>query len=454
MSDRDAMILFLVYAIVFRPLNIIIYVGSTARTDNFERSDEHSRLRGGARRVTIAFAQSWFQPIINFFEFRELWRGECTTEQAKGIEQFFMNKHETKVTRPRSRESCVAHDIDLMTKGTIPRHLNIVNACTDDSIVEWAATRVAHDSAITLKLSPMEQARTNYAFEVQRIAFETEAAVLSSRVISDCIDKYTSMPLNTRVQVSEFYTDLVRINGSLSVDDGMDVRRCCRAKLLAFNTDHHTDETWSVEFVISELRSIQIALGLPTLASHEQLEKEEGMRRDTSTMVTSTAPEPISVVMHVPAEPSKLLKMTVEETTLHLARMVFQYCKPDPHSYIMMDTIKQGMQNMAWPLQWAAVSATGTGNHTTFYELVKSEFEKLMGKPWSFHKHKKHCDPDLFARNGKAYKIKGYFFPGFALPVPTMQPGTDDELPPPPEDVPAAKRQRVNAADQADQSNS
>jgi hypothetical protein len=300
----------------------------------------------------------------------------------------------------------------------------------------------------------MEQARTNYAFEVQRIAFETEAAVLSSRVISDCIDKYTSMPLNTRVQVSEFYTDLVRINGSLSVDDGMDVRRCCRAKLLAFNTDHHTDETWSVEFVISELRSIQIALGLPTLASHEQLEKEEGMRRDTSTMVTSTAPEPISVVMHMPAEPSKPLKMTVEETTLHLVRMVFQYCKPDPHSYIMMDTIKQGMQNMAWPLQWAAVSATGTGNHTTFYELVKSEFEKLMGKPWSFHKHKKHCDPDLFARDGKAYKIKGYFFPGFALPALTLQPGTDDELPPPPEDVPAAKRQRVNAADQADHSNS
>lgn len=260
--EIDAALLFLVYAIVFRPLNIIIYVGSTARTDKFERSDEHFRLRGGARRVTITFAQAWFQPIINFFEFRELWRGECTTAQAKGIEQFFMDKHETKVSRPRSRESCVAHDVDLMTKGSIPRQLNIVNACTDDSMVEWAASRVAHDSAITLHLSPMEQARTNYTFEIQRIAFETEAAALSSRVISDCIDKYTTIQSNTRVKVSDFYTDLVRINGSLSVDDGLDVRRCCRSKLLAFNTDHHAGETLSAESVVAELRSIQTSFGM------------------------------------------------------------------------------------------------------------------------------------------------------------------------------------------------
>jgi hypothetical protein len=413
------MLPFIVYAIVFRPLDIIVYVGSTARTDNFERSDEHTRLCGGARRVTIAFAQSWFQPIINFFEFRELWRGECTAEQAKGIEQFFMNKHETKVNRPRSRESCVAHDIDLMTKGTIPRQLNIVNACTDDSIVEWAATRVAHDSAITLKLSPMEQARTNYAFEVQRIAFETEAAALSSRVISDCIDKYTSMPLNTRVKVSEFYTDLVRINGSLSVDDGMDVRRCCRAKLLAFNTDHHADETWSVEYAVSELRSIQIALGVPTLVSDTV---------DTQTQgCTSTTASPMPIYI-VPAETNRtqsealdeLVAKTCELLVTAPGRLVtlmvcFQTVEPkctDPtqstFSQPCIQALMGTMRKLTDEVTWFGVGAPqDLTSRSVFGGTVRGCFES---KGYTFER-KKGGAAALRGEGASGWHIHGYALP-------------------------------------------
>ena len=39
-----------------------------------DRESEHLDLRGGARRITVAFAQRCWQPIADFFEFRELWR--------------------------------------------------------------------------------------------------------------------------------------------------------------------------------------------------------------------------------------------------------------------------------------------------------------------------------------------------------------------------------------------
>lgn len=176
-APRDPTAMHIVYALCFLPLDIIVYVGSTERALNFERRDEHTRLCGGARRVTIAFAQRWFQPVLKFFEFRELWRGECTPEQARGIEQHFIDKHETRASKPRSREACTAHDTDLMEPDAVPRQLNINNACTDPSIVAWAARRVERDSALTVHLSPMEKQCTAHLFETMRIEIESAVAL-------------------------------------------------------------------------------------------------------------------------------------------------------------------------------------------------------------------------------------------------------------------------------------
>ena len=257
--------LHIVYAIVYRPLDLIVYVGSTGRTEHFERADEHLRICGGARRVAITFAQRWFQPVLNFFEFRELWRGECTSEHALGIEQHFIDKHGTKVSTPRSRESCVAHDVDLMQPGVTPRQLNLKNACVDASVVAWAARRVAHDSTITVHLSPAEQARTNHVFELQRLAFEAESETTAPLVASACVDKYAAMPHHARIGVTEVHADLNRVYAALGVYDGTDARRCCRAKLLAFNLDHHAGETWSGMYVAAEFNSIKAALGMGTV---------------------------------------------------------------------------------------------------------------------------------------------------------------------------------------------
>ena len=260
--SRDTNPIHIVYAICFLPIDLVVYIGSTERALNFERRDEHTRLRGGARRVTIAFAQSWFQPVLKFFEFRELWRGECTAEQARGIEQHFIDKHETKVTK-RSRETCVARDTDLMQPDTVPRKLNINNACSDPSVVAWAAQRVERDSGLTVHLSPMEKQCTMHIFETMRIEIESAAELTAPLVVNRCIAKYTAMRPTLRLGATEVHTDFNRVYAALRDDDGLDARRCCRAKMKAFSFDHHPDETWSVACVLAELKVVEATLGLP-----------------------------------------------------------------------------------------------------------------------------------------------------------------------------------------------
>ena len=80
-----------VYGVLFRPLGTFVYIGSSSRLDG-EREAEHSDLRGGARRVAVAFAQLRWQPLADHFEFQELWRGECTLRQLKAVEQFMMDR--------------------------------------------------------------------------------------------------------------------------------------------------------------------------------------------------------------------------------------------------------------------------------------------------------------------------------------------------------------------------
>lgn len=256
---------YIVYAIVFLPLNLVVYVGSTARSEHFERAGEHLRICGGARRVAIAFAQRWFQPVLNFFEFRELWRGECTPEQAIGVEQHFITKHDTKVAR-RSRDPCMAHDLELMEPDTVPKQLNLKNACADMDMVAWAARRVQRDSAITTTLSPVEQQQTSHLFEMARIVLEADAEATAQVVVRRCIDKYVSMQSQHRVGATEVHADLVRVHTALTGDDGTDARRCCRAKMLAFNFDHHGDETWSAAFVVAEFRAVEAALGIVAIS--------------------------------------------------------------------------------------------------------------------------------------------------------------------------------------------
>ena len=178
--------MFYVYSVVFLPLNRKVYVGST--THLLQREDEHSRLSGGARRIAIAFAQLCWQPLANFFEFRELWRGECTLEESKAIEEFFMRKHGTRVD-PRPTNG-VTKDIDLMQSDATPDHLNVNHACTDEALLAWAEERVARDGAIIPYQSPLEREYTRHALAAERMTLEAASEAVAPVLVRRVVERY------------------------------------------------------------------------------------------------------------------------------------------------------------------------------------------------------------------------------------------------------------------------
>ena len=259
-ADAELVAMHVVYGVLFRPLGASVYIGSSSRLDG-EREAEHSDLRGGARRVAVAFAQLRWQPLADHFAFQELWRGECTLRQLKAVEQFMMDRHNTRVER-RPTDG-VARDVDLMREGAEPMQLNVTRACADAQLLEWARQRVERDSAIVRVLTPTERERTRHAFELERLHLEEVAeatAVVAARRLAD---KYAALPGRERVGVKEIHTDLNRVYTALSPDDGDDVRRLCRAKLLAFNEDRCPGEAWPAAVVRTEVAALQEAMGSP-----------------------------------------------------------------------------------------------------------------------------------------------------------------------------------------------
>lgn len=261
-----------VYGTVFLPLDVFVYTGSTSRDGVLERTDEHRRLCGGARRLTIAFAQEQWQPTTDYFEFRELWRGECTLAQCRSIEQHFMDRNKTRVVlRPTNG---VARDIDLMRPDAEPRQLNVLRACTDAALVQWARTRVASDTALVTRLTPSEREQARHAFSMVRLNLESTAGSVALVVARRVHHKYATLPGDADVSTTDAHADLNHILACLSADDGPRAQRGCRSKLFLFNVDHHgADATWRAAHVAAEFAAVLASLGAETvpLVCHGQL---------------------------------------------------------------------------------------------------------------------------------------------------------------------------------------
>ena len=223
--------LFYVYGVIFLPLNRVVYIGSTTHLS--QRSDEHSRLCGGARRIAIAFSQLVWQPLTNFFEFKELWRGECTLNESKAIEEVFMRKHQTRVNlRPSNG---ITKDIDLMHPDASPDQLNVNHACLDEALIAWAEQRVARDGAVIPHRTPLEQEHARYTLAAERMALQAVAESVAPIIARRVMARYVEMG-DAVVNTTDVHSDLNLIFTNLKQDDGEFAKRCCRQKLHQFNT--------------------------------------------------------------------------------------------------------------------------------------------------------------------------------------------------------------------------
>jgi len=248
--------LFVVYGVLFLPLSLFVYVGSTRRGD--QRTAEHSNFRGGARRIAVAFAQAAWQPLADFFEFRELWSGNVTTSQAKAIEQFFMDKHETLITKRPTNGIC--KDIDLM-KGEPPRQLNTIRSCRDEPSVEWARQRVCSDSAIVVK-TPTQLEHIRHCMELERVELESCREQVVSIVLEQELGRYSQMESHVEVTPHDVQGSLNRVFGAIRDDDAPLGKRECKDMLLKFAVDRNVDETtWRSDFVASCFETLMIAFG-------------------------------------------------------------------------------------------------------------------------------------------------------------------------------------------------
>ena len=148
----DDLVLYTVYGLRYLLLNLYVYVGHTH--NKLQRFGSHINLTSGCRRVAIALAQPNVQPVTQHFVLEELWSGACSPSEARAVEQFYMDKHNTRVVhRPTNG---VTKDIDLIN-GASPRQLNVARACKDASLVKWAGERVARDTQLVVKRSPEEE---------------------------------------------------------------------------------------------------------------------------------------------------------------------------------------------------------------------------------------------------------------------------------------------------------
>jgi hypothetical protein len=222
----------IIYLLIMIVGDAVVYVGSTYR-DEVERGQEHLNICGGSPRVAIAFAQKQFQPRNQSFRIEVAWSGTCTRQQARGIEQYFIEKHNTRVY-PRPTNG-VTRDIDLIS-GAQPLQLNIMNASTDRAMVGYAETRVKRDSAI-VSTDVFEQLRVKQRLEVVALELDMDAQRTSLSVLERITAKYDAMPITQTVSIAQFQGDLNEVLKSNS-DENKELRNSLSCLLLYYNMDH------------------------------------------------------------------------------------------------------------------------------------------------------------------------------------------------------------------------
>jgi hypothetical protein len=196
------------------------------------RRNEHFNIRGGAPRVAIAFAQHRFQPREEFFRFEMVWSGFCTIDELHAIEQYFINKYNTRIN-PRPSNG-FTKDIDLMTCDE-PLQLNINNACNCDEQILWAAYRIQHDSTITVQMNTMDGLILKQCLEVEAYNLDELSKATAYSIIQCAYTKYEAM--NKEVFITEFHSDLNDVKKAYVEDDGQELKDNLNILLLQFNVD-------------------------------------------------------------------------------------------------------------------------------------------------------------------------------------------------------------------------
>lgn len=290
-TDTSATLSF-VYGLLFLPLNLYIYIGST---DEFDvREGAHFSYRGNARRVAIVFAQRWFQPLKKFFQLDKLWAGRVRDKaELRAIEQYFMNKHGTRLEF-RSREPTLSKDLDLMDESTPPRQLNINRACADEALVAAAAARVQHDLQLAVVPTEREQMVVGHMTDY----LWCEAATVERAVpvlLRELVAKYNAADGAHRIPVTEVHGDLVRVRNAATEDDGSDFHWLLKGELVKFSTDRNADGTWPLRMIAGvfaalaeaqgvDLRTPSIPISTTYGASVEVPKRERGETREVANL--------------------------------------------------------------------------------------------------------------------------------------------------------------------------
>eukprot|EP00966_Prymnesium_polylepis_P309081 7142605-Prymnesium_polylepis.1 len=261
-NANDTELWFVVYGVEYRgplvPNPVFCYIGHTGRGHARER--EHFNLASGARRLVTAFAQEWNQPREDHFELKELWSGYVTKDQAKAIEQHFMDTRNTRVF-PRPTNG-VTVDIDLFDPTNAPLQLNVNHACRDVDLIDWAAVRVKRDSAIVSVRSEREQAEVTYALTDAALVFSESAAACSLAIAMRAVGKYQVRDGDEMVSIREVHTDLNDVLAALHEDDGVDTRKHLLALVAVYNTDKRgEDAKCRVAMANSLFESVVVSLG-------------------------------------------------------------------------------------------------------------------------------------------------------------------------------------------------
>jgi hypothetical protein len=274
--EGESVCLFTVYGLRFIPLDKVVYTGSTVRNFGSTREREHFNLASGSRRVVTAFAQPQHQPVHDNFSVEELWSGLCTEKEARAIEQYMMDKHDTRVV-PRPTNG-VTKDIDLFT-GKPPLQLNVVRACTDEYAVNSASVRVFRDTALAATRLPSEAlAVQNRLNEMMQLTVEASMGTAIAKIQSSIV-MVSAMEPSRRMAVTEIHQHFNDIFGVCVDDDGQDVRNVLRAKLLWYNKDKRGhDYSCPASVMHAELISLAAAIGIPPVVGGSVARCAHGIR--------------------------------------------------------------------------------------------------------------------------------------------------------------------------------
>lgn len=253
---------FVVYGLRYVPKNKIVYVGSTCRGDGDVRHAEHLNLSSGARRVVLTFAQERFNPLEDNFCMEELWSGACSKKEALAIEQYMMNKHETRV-RPRPTNG-VTVDIDII-RGEYSAQLNISRSCKDESMIQEAAARVNRDMAITVSRPNSEKLRMKNTLQEILASVMDIAEQSTASTIHKAMHDVSLLHADQLMNVTQIHQYLNSILTAWTKDDGKELRDQLNAKLRWYNVDRRgSDYTCRSAVVYADLVTLAVAMGIST----------------------------------------------------------------------------------------------------------------------------------------------------------------------------------------------